>query len=105
MARHTHSLLPQDLFRHAYRLLAPNGLLSIIISTDQSAVFLQESSIAGFFIHKKTLIKTTEKKTAKRMLVTFGKHQTDSYQVECHILMKGGDRSAWYKALTEEFYL
>ena len=49
--------------------------------------------------------KTTEKKTAKRMLVTFGKHQTDSYQEECHVLMEGGDRSAWYKALTEEFYL
>ena len=105
MARHTDSLLPQDLFRHAYRLLAPNGLLSIIIPTDQSAVFLQESSIAGFFIHKKTLIKTTEKKNAKRMLVTFGKHQTDSYLEECHVLMEGGDRSAWYNALTEDFYL
>ena len=105
MARHTDSLLPQDLFRHAYRLLAPDGLLSIIIPTDQSAVFLQESSIAGFFIHKKTLIKTTEKKTAKRMLVTFGKYQTDSYLEECHVLMEGGDRSAWYNALTEDFYL
>lgn len=105
MARHTDSLLPRDLFRHAYRLLTPDGLLSIIIPTDQSAVFLRESSIAGFFIHKKTLIKTTEKKTAKRMLVTFGKHQTDSYQEECHVLMEGGDRSAWYKTLTEDFYL
>ena len=28
-----------------------------------------------------------------------------SYLEECHVLMEGGDRSAWYKALTEEFYL
>ena len=39
------------------------------------------------------------------MLVTFGKLQTDSYQEECHVLMERGNRSAWYKALTEEFYL
>ncbi len=105
IARHTCLLSPQALFKHGYRLLTPNGILSIIIPTDQSAAFLAECHIVGFFIQKKTYIKTTEKKNAKRILLTLGKQQPKKYEEQCHTLMVGNERSTWYKELTNDFYL
>ena len=105
IARHTYTLTPKTLFRKSFQLLTANGMLSIIIPTEQADLFLTEAYINGFFIHKKILLKTTEKKTAKRILITFGKQQTKSYQEEIQTLLTNNEKSSWYSELTREFYL
>lgn len=105
LARHTFALSPKTLFCYSYRLLTSEGFLSIIIPTEQAETFLIEAHINGFFVHKKTFVKTTEKKTAKRILITFGKHQPKFYQEDSQTLMTGDKRSVWYNNLTNKFYL
>ena len=105
LARHTFSLSPQALFCHSYRLLTSEGFISIIIPTEQADSFLDEAHINGFFVHKKTFVKTTEKKKAKRILITFGKQQPKFRQEDSQVLITGDKRSVWYNDLTSEFYL
>ena len=105
MARHTDTLSPRDLFAHAYRLLADGGTLALIILTDQADGFVAESIIAGFFEKDRVRIKTTERKAAKRLLLSFTKKsstvRTDTEQV----LFYGQQKSEWYHALTADLYL
>lgn len=105
MARHIDTLSPRDLFAHAYRLLADGGTLALIIPTDQADGFVAESIIAGFFEKDRVRIKTTERKAAKRLLLSFTKKsstvRTDTEQV----LFYGQQKSEWYHTLTADLYL
>lgn len=105
IARHTCTLSPKDLFNHSFRLLTPLGTLSIIIPTEQAEVFFEEAYVKGFLVSKKTFIKTTEKKAAKRILICFVKQKDKLYQEETHTLMINNEKSPWYNKLTGEFYL
>ena len=105
MARHTGTLSPRDLFVHAYRLLADEGTFSLVIPTDQAAGFVAESTIAGFFGKDRVRIKTTERKAAKRLLLSFTKKSSAARTDTEQTLFYGQQKSEWYHALTANLYL
>ncbi|MGM9699938.1 MAG: tRNA1(Val) (adenine(37)-N6)-methyltransferase [Prevotella sp.] len=105
-ARHTDTLSPRDLFIAAERLLDENGIFSIIIPTDCAEQFISESFFLGFYNCKRFDIKTTESKVPSRVLAAFTKNRHATYQrTEATLMQANGDKTEWYRHLTEDFYL
>lgn len=106
MARHTDSLSYAELFKGVSALLSTEGEFSAIIPTDCLERFLSESYIQGFFLTRKCLVKTIERKQPKRCLVAFRKHPTVEVENTIVCLQQaGGEKSDWYRQLTKDFYL
>ena len=99
MARHTATLSYAELMKAAYRLLADNGELSVVIPFDYRRRMEDEAVFVGFFPSRVCGVKTTERKPAKRYLLAFRKHPCPCEKSEITI----GDET--YNRLTEAFYL
>lgn len=105
-ARHTETLTYRDLFFAVDRLLQPDGIFSAVIPTDCLSAFVAEGILRGFSVVRKTLVKTVPRKPARRALVAFSRQGGGPCPVEEVCLMDAdGQRSSWYSALTEAFYL
>ena len=106
MARHTDSLQFRDLFAGVKRLLSDEGVFSAIVPTEVVKQFVAESCILGFYLIRKCGVKTVERKLPKRFMLSFAKHRISPYEEHVEIMMDSqGNRSEWYKKITEEFYL
>lgn len=106
MARHTDSLPFRDLFAGVKRLLSDEGVFSAIVPTEVVEQFIAESCILGFYLIKKCGVKTVERKQPKRFMLSFAKHRISPYEEHVETMMDSqGNRSEWYKKITEEFYL
>ena len=105
-ARHSDSLPFADLFGGVGRLLADNGVFSAIVPTESLEHFCAEAVFSGFFLSRRYDVKTTPNKPAKRCLVAFRRHRPESFdRREVCLQDADGNRSEWYQALTEAFYL
>lgn len=104
-ARQVDSLPLSVLFGKAYELLNAIGSLSIITpySIEKEVAFA--SGEANFWIAKKLIIRTTERKSPKRILWKFTKSETRCCENELVLNAEGGVRSAEYQELTDAFYL
>jgi tRNA1Val (adenine37-N6)-methyltransferase len=105
MARHTSSLSYRDLMESAWRLLADDGELSVVIPFDCKARLESEAVLKGFFKSRECAVKTTPKKQPRRYLMAFRKHPTDLELSEGIIETAPNVRSEWYQELTKDFYL
>lgn len=99
MARHTATLSYGELMKAAYRLLADNGELSVVVPLDYRRRMEDEAVFVGFFPSRVCGVKTTERKPAKRFLLAFRKHPCPCEKTEITI----GNEA--YNRLTEAFYL
>ncbi len=105
-ARHTETLSYRDLFLAVDRLLESDGVFSAVIPTECLSGFVAEGALRGFSVVRKTLVKTVPRKPARRALVAFSRRSGGGCPVEEVCLMDAdGQRSQWYSALTEAFYL
>ncbi len=105
-ARHADSLPFADLFSGVSRLLADEGVFSAIVPMDCLERFCSEAYLSGFFLLRRYDVKTTPRKPSKRCLVAFCRRRPDVFdRQEVCLMDEGGVRSAWYAALTKEFYL
>lgn len=105
-ARHTVNLTYQDLMQATYRLLADEGVFSVVIPTDCRSSLEAEAHLAGFFPSRLCLVKTTPKKAPKRCLVEFRKHPASEFvSMEGVIESSPQTRSEWYQQLTNDFYI
>ena len=105
LARHTDMLPVADIFRCSRRMLADDGCLSVIIPVEMFVRYEEEAAIHGFFVSRLCRVKTVERKPAKRIMVTFTVTAPLTTEVEEHVLMDAdGNRSEWYRHLTEKFY-
>jgi len=106
MARHTSSLSYSDLMASAYRLLDEKGEFSIVIPFDYKTRIESEAALAGFFLSRDCAVKTTPTKTPRRYLLAFRKKAPELVERSEGILETApNQRSAWYEALTRDFYL
>ncbi len=104
-ARHTDSLPFPTLFRCVRRLLSADGVFSAVIPSDCMQAFDSAARIEGLSTKRKCLVKTVPRKAAKRILVEYTLAKAEPL-LEEHCLEDGcGQRSEWYKNLTQEFYL
>lgn len=106
MARHTDSLPFRDLFAGVKRLLSDDGVFSAIVPAEVVEQFIAESCMLGFYLIRKCGVKTVERKQPKRFMLTFAKHRISPYEEYVETMMDSqGNRSEWYRKITEEFYL
>lgn len=106
MARHTDSLPFRDLFAGVKRLLSDDGIFSAIVPVEVVEQFVAESCILGFYLIRKCGVKTVERKQPKRFMLSFAKHRISPYEEYIETMMDShGNRSEWYRKITEEFYL
>lgn len=106
MARHTDSLPFRDLFAGVKRLLSDEGVFSAIVPAEVVEQFVAESCMLGFYLMRKCGVKTVERKQPKRFMLSFAKHRISPYEEHVETMMDSqGNRSEWYKKITEEFYL
>ena len=99
VARHTQTLTYTELMQAAWRLLSDEGELSVVVPFDYRKRMEDEAIFVGFFPSKVCTVKTTERKPAKRYLLSFKKHPCRCEQEQLTI---GSER---YQELTKEFYL
>ena len=105
-ARHTLTLTYRQLMDAAWRLLADEGLFSVIIPNDYFQQMESEAHLAGFFLTRVYGIRTVERKPIKRYLIELRKHpQKEMVKKEVVIEDAPNVRSEWYRELTKEFYI
>lgn len=99
MARHAVTLPYSELMQAAWRLLAADGELSVIVPFDYRKRMEDEATFVGFFPSRVCAVSTTERKPAKRYLLAFRKHPCPCERQQLTI------GSEPYRLLTKEFYL
>ncbi len=106
LARHAASLPFAHLARAASHLLRPGGVFTAIVPTEALPLMEAEASLAGLFLWRHCAVRTTERKPPRRHLLAWTKHRPADFD-ERVVTLSGpsGGRSAWYAALTSEFYL
>lgn len=105
-ARHTLSLSYRQLMSAAWRLLAEEGLFSVIIPNDYFQQMESEAHLAGFFLTRIYGVRTIKGKTIKRYLVEFRKNpHKELVNKEVMIEDSPNVRSEWYRELTKDFYI
>lgn len=106
MARQAESLTFADIIGFTKRWLIDKGELSVVLPIDAVESFIGEAAIQGMFLSRQYIVKTLERKKAKRTLLAFStcRHSTFDYK-EVSLLDDVGEKSKWYRELTEDFYL
>ena len=104
-ARHTTSLPFSSLIECSKSLLADEGTLTLILPTTALSRIETECAYANMFITRKIFICTTEKKAPKRIVLYIMKHPSPVESETQVLMVQGVQRSPWYEALTETFYL
>ncbi len=106
MARSAETLPFADLFRHAARLLADGGVLSVVVPAALRSEFDAEAALAGLFPRCVCMVKTVPRKAASRCLLEYGRRPPLRFE-EMEECLNNADmtRSEWYSRLTQDFYL
>ena len=99
MARHDDTLSYAELMEAAWRLLAEDGELSVIVPFDYRARMADEATFRGFFPARTCGFRTVSGRPARRYLLSFKKHPCEPVRDN----MTLGDDV--YKSLTRAFYL
>lgn len=89
----------------AKELLGEGGEFSVIIPSEVTALFNAEAALAGLFPHRICAVRTTPRKPVRRFLLSFTDRHVEVERQEEVIETAPNVRSAWYKALTKDFYL
>lgn len=104
-ARHTTTLTYRELMAAVARLLSDDGEFSVVIPFDCKARLEAEAALAGLSKTRECSIRTTPRKAPRRFLLAFRKHPVAVETTEGVLETEPGQRSDWYHALTNEFYL
>ena len=105
-ARHTDTLSFRQLMQGVSRLLADEGVFSVILPTSGQVELECEAIIDGLSKICDMQVKTKENKTAKRCMMSFSRQVPAVVQREEVCMMEADNqRSSWYQELTKDFYL
>lgn len=105
VARHATSLTYADIFNFASLWLSPDGELSAVIPVEVVDKFTSEAFVRGFFLARQYRVKTVERRKPKRVLLSFKKSRSETFDSQEVLLMCDGKRSQWYEKLTRDFYI
>lgn len=104
-ARHTSALPIPVLMRNAAALLEGQGRFCLIVPTTLAAEVIGEGAANHLYLSRRTDVKTTPAKPAKRSLLEFRLYASPTEHSVLHLQDDHGGRSEAYSALTEAFYL
>lgn len=106
MARQTTSLSFADITDFAAKWLATEGELSVVLPVEELSEFSFQASLRGLFLAREYSVKTVANKAPKRCLVSYTLSRPKTFDKQIVVLMDGqGERTAWYHALTQDFYI
>ena len=106
MARHAVTLNYKTLMHAANNLLKNDGIISIVIPTENIEDINSVAALEGLFVSRICKIKTTPSKLPKRQLIEIRKHPVSEIDYREEILeVNPGHRSEWYHNLTKDFYI
>ena len=105
-ARNAEFLPFANIFSFVRRWLAETGHLSAVVPAEAYEAFATEAFLQGFFLERLYHVRSTSRKPVRRCLVSFARLRPEMYEEKTVELMApDGGRSAWYGALTEDFYV
>ena len=104
-ARHASALPTAALMEKAEQLLSEEGRLCLIVPTAVAAEVIGEAALQCLFLARRTEVKTTPRKAAKRTLLEFTKTITNCETTTLTLRDGENQMSPTYRALTEAFYL
>jgi tRNA1Val (adenine37-N6)-methyltransferase len=105
LARHSIALPFDDLFRHARRLMSEDGVLSIVVPSDALSQIETAAVMNNLFLVRRCLVRTTRKKPARRLLLSFSQKPSPFHDEEGVIQEVVNEPSEWYRNLTCDFLL
>ncbi len=105
LARHSVALPFDDLFRHARRLMSEDGVLSIVVPSDALSQIETAAVMNNLFLVRRCLVRTTRKKPARRLLLSFSQKPSPFHDEEGVIQEAVNEPSEWYRNLTCDFLL
>lgn len=105
LARHSIALSFDDLFRHARRLMSEDGVLSIVVPSDALSQIETAAVMNNLFLVRRCFVRTTRKKPARRLLLSFSQKPSPFHDEEGVIQEAVNEPSEWYRNLTCDFLL
>lgn len=105
LARHSIALPFDDLFLHARRLMSEDGVLSIVVPSDALSQIETAAVMNNLFLVRRCLVRTTRKKPARRLLLSFSQKPSPFHDEEGVIQEAVNEPSEWYRNLTCDFLL
>ena len=106
LARHSDSLPFSVLARGVSKLLADDGVFSVILPEECFKQFAEEAWFSGLYLVEDLRLKPKGTKPVKRPLMMFGKDKNAVPVIETKLLQNAdGTKSEWYKKITDDFYL
>ena len=106
VARNTASLGFGELVSSASVLLADQGFFNVIIPTQAESSFISLCLMSRLYVHRRCYVRTTVRKDAKRVMITFSKSVCTNPSSDVLVLSdKDSRRTREYADLTREFYL
>ncbi len=115
LARHTDTLSYDDLMAHGSRLLAPNGIFSVILPIEAEEEIITRAAQHGLYPTRLCRVRGNERKPFKRVMLDFVKapetfEPSNPRTFEPHITTltledAPNHRSEAYAHLTRDFYL
>ena len=105
LARHSIALPFDDLFRHARRLMSEDGVLSIVVPSDALSQIETVAVMNNLFLVRRCFVRTTRKKPARRLLLSFSQKPSPFHDEEGVIQEAVNEPSEWYRNLTCDFLL
>lgn len=105
LARHSIALPFDDLFLHARRLMSENGVLSIVVPSDALSQIETAAVMNNLFLVRRCFVRTTRKKPARRLLLSFSQKPSPFHDEEGVIQEAVNEPSEWYRNLTCDFLL
>ena len=105
LARHSVALPFDDLFRHARRLMSEDGVLSIVVPSDALSQIETAAVMNNLFLVRRCFVRTTRKKPARRLLLSFSQKPSPFHDEEGVIQEAVNEPSEWYRNLNCDFLL
>ena len=105
-ARHSDTLMPNELIAHAKRLLHETGRLSVIYPTTEALLFIKEAEKEKLHCSRITKVFPNINSKEKRLLMEFSVTSSECRIDEMYIENNARhEYSEEYKELTKDFYL
>lgn len=104
-ARHTNHLPYEDLIAATVRLLAPQGLLALILPFNESRLFRQMAAIKGLYYTQICDVYSFSGQQPERALMLFQKKPLPFQREHLVLYETPGCYTEAYKCITQDFYL
>ncbi|MBY0435556.1 MAG: hypothetical protein K2U26_15750, partial [Cyclobacteriaceae bacterium] len=105
IARHDETLRAIDLIQAAKKLLAPSGVLSIILPCQEALQFSVQALEHDLFLTRHTRFYSRATKLAERSLMEFSRIHSPVIENELVLYSENNEWTTDYSRLTGDFYL